>query len=305
MKLTVSTSYFPVDADINSNLRYVLRHMRVSQAKGANVVHFPEACLSGYAGAEFKSYKDFDWKLLREATLCVMDEARRLKLWVILGSTHRLSGKNKPHNSLYIINDRGEIADRYDKLFCAGDRLGEVGDLAHYSSGNHFCTFRIRGVTCGALICHDYRYPELYRQYKRLGVQLMFHSYHAAHLPAARWRKICDDVGSEFHKLNAAKTIPGITMPATMQSMAANNYMWISCANSSARQCCWPSFFVRPDGVITGRQRLHITGTLITAVDTRTKYYDSTAAWRKRAMDGLYHSGKAVRDKRSQNRTEI
>jgi predicted amidohydrolase len=55
MKLTVSTSYFPVDADINSNLRDVLRNMRALQAKGADVVHFPEACLSGYAGAEFKS----------------------------------------------------------------------------------------------------------------------------------------------------------------------------------------------------------------------------------------------------------
>jgi predicted amidohydrolase len=75
MKLTVSTSYFPVDADINSNLRDVLRNMRALQAKGADVVHFPEACLSGYAGAEFKSYKDFDWKLLHEATLRVMDES--------------------------------------------------------------------------------------------------------------------------------------------------------------------------------------------------------------------------------------
>jgi hypothetical protein len=33
------------------------------------------ACLSGYAGAEFKSCKDFDWKLLHEATLRVMNES--------------------------------------------------------------------------------------------------------------------------------------------------------------------------------------------------------------------------------------
>ena len=30
---------------------------------------------------------------------------------------------------------------------------------------------------------------------------------------------------------------------------AANNHVWISCPNSSARQSCWPSFFVRPGGV--------------------------------------------------------
>ena len=34
----------------------------------------------------------------------------------------------------------------------------------------------IDGVRCGALICYDYRFPELYRQYVTLGVQVMFHS---------------------------------------------------------------------------------------------------------------------------------
>ncbi|MEZ4606679.1 MAG: hypothetical protein R2865_07755 [Deinococcales bacterium] len=31
----------------------------------------------------------------------------------------------------------------------------------------YFSVFDIRGFCCGALICHDYRYPELYREYKR------------------------------------------------------------------------------------------------------------------------------------------
>jgi predicted amidohydrolase len=46
--------------------------------------------------------------------------------------------------------------------------------------GSHFATFVINGVRCGAQICHDYRYPELYRQYQRRGVQLMFQPFHAA-----------------------------------------------------------------------------------------------------------------------------
>lgn len=279
--------------------------MRSAKEQGAHVAHFPEACLSGYAGADFPSYKDFNWGLLEQCTREILDLARQIRLWVILGSTHRLSGPNKPHNSLYIINDEGQLVDRYDKMFCAGDESGETGDLAHYSSGNHFSVFEIGGVRCGALICHDYRYPELYREYKRRGVQLMFHSYHAGHISPERFQAMQDEVGVEHQKLNPGSTLPGITMPATMHAAAANNYMWISCPNSSARESCWPSFFVRPDGVITGRLQLHTTGILLSTVDTDEPLYDSTVAWRERAMNGIFYSGTLVRDERSDKRTQL
>jgi predicted amidohydrolase len=190
-------------------------------------------------------------------------------------------------------------------MFCAGDASEQTGDLAYYSPGNHFSVFELGGVRCGTLICHDYRYPELYREYKRRGVQLMFHSYHAGHISPDRFRKMRDYVGSEFWKLNQRSTIPGITMPATMQAAAANNYMWISCPNSSERLSCWPSFFVRPDGVITGRVRLHTAGILLSTVDMDEQFYDSTVAWRDRAISGIFHSGTLVEDGRSDDRTRL
>jgi predicted amidohydrolase len=305
MKLTIATCQLPVDADMRRNLRYVARQIRAAKDRGAHVAHFPEACLSGYAGVDFPSFQGFDWALLQECTQEVLALARQCRLWVILGSTHRLTGRHKPHNSLYIINDDGKLVDRYDKMFCAGDRSEKTVDLAHYSPGNHFSVFAIKGVRCGALICHDYRYPELYRAYKCCGVQLMFHSYHAGHLPPKRFQAMRDTVGERLQKLNPGSTLPGITMPATMIAAAANNYMWISCPNSSARESCWPSFFVRPDGVITGRLRLHTAGILVSEVDTDEPLYDSTVAWRDRAMRGILHSGTLVHDRRSDERTRL
>jgi predicted amidohydrolase len=190
MKLIVATCQFPVDADIRRNTEYVLRQMRHAKARGADVAHFPETSLSGYAGVDFASYRRFDWDLLAECARRVLDLARELKLWLVVGSTHRLTGRHKPHDSLYIVDDDGNLVDRYDKMFCAGDHNSKVGDLAHYSPGNHFAVFDLKGVRCGALICHEYRYPELYREYKKRGVDLIFHSYHAGHVTPKRLKAL-------------------------------------------------------------------------------------------------------------------
>lgn len=304
-RLTVATCQFPVDSDIARNGRYVLRQMRTARERGADVVHFPEACLSGYAGSDFPSYEGFDWALLERTTRKVLALAAELEMWVVLGSTHRLTGGHKPHNSLYIIDASGHIVDRYDKRFCGGDEQQDTGDLAHYTPGNHASVFTINGVRCGALICYDYRFPELYRDYRRRGVQLMFHSYHAAHLTPSALAAIRDRVGREVQHLNPGGTYPSITMPATMTAQAAANHVWISCPNSSARESCWGAFFVRADGVTTGRLARNRAGVLISTVDTDADLYDSTARWRDRAMNGVLHSGTLVQNPRSECRTEL
>src|SRR5262245_18397983 len=305
MKLIVATCQFPVDADIRKNTEYVLRRLRDARARGAEVAHFPEACLSGYAGVDFASYMEFDWDQLSRSTPRVLNLARELKLWVILGSTHQLTGRHKPHKSLYIMDDEGKLVDRYDKMFCAGDHNGKVGYHAHYSPGNHFAVFDLKGVRCGSLLCHEYRYPELYREYKKRGVELIFHSYHAGHLAPKRLKALEDQVGVPFHKYYPARTLPAITMPAAMHSAAASSHVWISCSNTSARESCWPSFFVRPDGVITGSLRRNTAGILLSTVDSNARLYDSTVAWRDRAMRGVFHSGEIVKDRRSRERTRL
>lgn len=305
MVLTVATCQFPTDADIGANLRHVLAQVDEAAGRGADVAHFPEACLSGYAGADVPSHNGCDWALLASAVRAVQAAAAERGVWVVLGSAHRLSGANKPHNSLYVINDRGAVVDRYDKRFCSGDASGTSGDLAHYTPGNHACVWDINGVRCGALICVDCRYPELYRDYKRRGVQLVFHSFHAGRNGPERWAAMERGVGEDNHALNPATTLPGITQPAMMHAAAGANYLWISCPNSCAPQSCWTSFFVRPDGVVTGRLHPHEPGVLLSVVDTAHAFYDSTAAWRGRAMEGTLHSGSLADDPRSADRTSL
>ena len=291
MKLRIATSQFNVSDNVPRNLRAVLRHMSRAANTGAGLVHFSEACLGGYAGVEFESFNGYDWECLRDCTEAVMQRARELRVWVVLGSHHPLTPPHRPHNSLYVINDRGQLVNRYDKLFCTGDPGAQAGDLKHYSPGSRLVVFTCKGIRCGLQICHDFRYPELYRQYKKRGVQLMLHSYHNGHSQAAQLRR--------------SGNIWGVIVPPTTQAAAASNYMWISANNTSMRESSWPSFFVRPDGVITGRLARNRPGLLMSDIDTEERYYDALRHWRKRAISGIYHSGRLVQDPRSNDRRSL
>jgi deaminated glutathione amidase len=124
----------------------------------------------------------------------------------------------------------------------------------------------------------------------------MFHSYHAGNIPPGHFRAM-QDYARDGNK--------GLNSGATMVAEAANNHVWISCPNSSARESLWPGFFFRPDGVVTGRLRRNTTGVLISEVDASEQNYASTIAWRARVMEGVLHSGTLVRDRRSDERTRL
>lgn len=102
--LRIATSQFPVSHDLGRNTKYVLRQMRDAKSAGADVVHFPEGALSGYAGTDFDSFRGFDWSLLRSCSQRVLQRAAELELWVLLGSSHPLSPRHEPHNCVYVID---------------------------------------------------------------------------------------------------------------------------------------------------------------------------------------------------------
>ncbi|MCH8276086.1 MAG: carbon-nitrogen hydrolase family protein, partial [Bacteroidetes bacterium] len=111
--LRVASCQFSIEVDIGHNLQAVLSQMAEAAEQGARVAHFPETALSGYAGVDIPETDAIDWDQLHRATESILEEAAKRKLWVLLGSTHRLSGENQPHNSVYVISDEGEVVERY------------------------------------------------------------------------------------------------------------------------------------------------------------------------------------------------
>jgi predicted amidohydrolase len=270
--LKIATCQFAVGHSIKRNSREIIEFLHKAKKSRADIVHFSECALSGYVGTDFPNFEGYDWDLLEEETSKITTLAAELKLWIVLGSTHRLTGQKKPYNSLYLIGPDGKIIGRYDKRFCT------PGDLRRLTPGDRFANFKINGVKCSLLICFDLRFPELYRALYKQGVKCIFQSFY-----------------------NARQKGPSVhthIMRQTMQCRAATNYMWVSMSNSSGYYSPYPSCFIRPDGMIVRQLRANRPGLMVNIVDLGRKFYDPMADFRDIAISGkLNNALKAVNNK--------
>ena len=279
-KLKVATCQFAVSASVRQNSRRICEYLYKARRAKADIVHFSECALSGYASVDFKTSEGYDWGVLKEEAQKVVSLAGKLKLWVVLGSAHRLTEPKRPHNSLYLIGPGAEIVDRYDKRFCT-----EV-DLDNFTPGNRFVNFEINGVRCSLLICFDLRFPEVYRELKKQKVDCILQSFY-----------------------NARQKGPSVhtdIMRQTMQCRAGTNYFWVSMANSSGYYSPYPSCFIWPDGKIAAQLRFNRAGMMVNAVDPGKRFYDPAAKFRAMAMKGKLSNGPgSIKDPRSRNRTTL
>lgn len=199
--------------------------------------------------------------------------AAECKIHVIVGRHYYEQGRKKPFNSLFLIDDKGKVLTRYNKRYLTG-RPGEM-DHAHYSLGKALLIFNLKGVKCGLLICHEWRYAELYREYKKMGVELIFQSWYDGNYSPAKFKR-------------EGKTL-GEVVVGTIRSMAANNALWISASNTATRESNFASFVIRPDGFVVSQHKRNVAGMILTKIEPDKKFEDPSLYWRgrllKRGMD--------------------
>jgi predicted amidohydrolase len=277
--LKIATCQFPVSGDVDENARYIKAFVREAAANNADLVHFSEAALSGYARVDFPDFDNFDWENLRTRTQEIMDLADEHNIWIVLGSAHYLCPEEKPTNCLYVISDEGQIVDRYDKSMCTG------GDLKAYTPGNHLVTINLRGIRCGLLICYESCFPEMYNVYRHRGVQVMLHSFYNAR--------------------HQGKTILDEIIPAEIRVRASDNLMWVVANNSSAEYSSWPTCIARPDGSLISLKQ-GVPGILYrTFPDKKTTEIFRSWTHNNKAMvlpvDEVYHNGAPSEHPRATN----
>lgn len=106
------------------------------------------------------------------------------KINILLGSVPTIEifkdkSTNEIFNRSYLISNEGKIAATYDKINLFNARLeNEISESKIFTNGTKLCTFEINEFKFGISLCFDIRFPNLFQEYRKLGV-------HAVIVPAA------------------------------------------------------------------------------------------------------------------------
>jgi deaminated glutathione amidase len=182
--MRVSVVQMNSGADKQTNIDQARR--LIGQAVGADrpdIVSLPEmwSCLGGtragkFAQAEVLPPKGSNapggpaYEFLRET-------ARGAHVHVHGGSIAETDGGDKLFNTTVVFDPDGQEIARYRKIhlfdITSPDGTG-FRESSTYGSGDAVVTYTANGMTVGAAICYDLRFPELFLALRRAGAEVIF-----------------------------------------------------------------------------------------------------------------------------------
>ncbi len=247
--------------------------MREARAAGARLLHFPEGAtcspdkrIMSTTGPETigpANWNRCDWATLREELEAIRALAKDIGLWVAFGSVHQLSPPHRPHLSLYVISDTGELVTRYDERLLSNTKVSFM-----YTPGTAPVTFKVDGIRFGCTLGMESHYPESFIDYERRGVDCVLFS-----------------------------TTGGMAFAAETLGHAASNSYWASIAVHAEQSREAPSGIAAPNG--SWAARCPADGTPDFAIAEIT--IDANAPerpWRRTARGGLYEPHQVPDDPR-------
>jgi len=148
---------------IPENVAFIERHVGEFARRGGDTILFPETAVTGYN----INFHKLDPAAVEAGLQAVAGAAREHRCNVLVGSPTRARGRWL--NSLVVFDRRGREVFRYHKIQLT------PGDAKFFAPGNVLAFFRLDGMPCTAIICHERRYPELVRLPVMMGAQILFH----------------------------------------------------------------------------------------------------------------------------------
>ncbi|WP_457578248.1 carbon-nitrogen hydrolase family protein [Ensifer adhaerens] len=263
-----------------TEMRGLMRH---AHQAGARLLHFPEGTtcwphkriMSETGPREIgpSDWTRFEWGALREELEATRRLASELKLWTIFGSVHQLTSPHRPHNSLYVVSDRGELVTRYDERLLSNTKISFM-----YSPGKKPVTFEVDGLRFGCALGMEVHYPEIFVEYENLDVDCVLFST-AGETPS-----------------NAP------AFAAEALGHAASNTYWVSFSTLAPQSTAAPSGIASPDG--QWAVQCPMTGLPAIAVaDIKTNPQSLARPWRRKARSDLYTPHHIEGDSRSDDRS--
>lgn len=166
--------------DWQDNLQQARSLLAQAAAQGAELAVLPEYfCMIGASDADkLAIQEDFGRGPMQDALAAA---ARELGLWLVAGTLPlRADEPGRVFNASLAFDPQGRCVARYDKIhlfrFDNGrEHYDESRVLQRGATPTHFALPSRDGHTwqIGMSVCYDLRFPELYRQYARDGVDLL------------------------------------------------------------------------------------------------------------------------------------
>ncbi len=224
--------------NLADNLSRITNSIHQSARQGARVVVFPECALSGYFA---DTVTNLTAGQITAAAQQVAEACRQAGVYAVVGTAWREG--DKLFDSALVIAPTGKVLERYHKIQLA-ERWPQPGD--------HLSVFKIEGVPCSVIICHDERYPELVRLPVLAGAKVIFCISHESGLRSE-------------HKLNPYR--------AQIQARAVENTVYVVQANAPANQDLSGSHgqsrIIAPDGNIVHEASIFEEDVVSAALDLR------------------------------------
>ncbi|MGF6156663.1 putative amidohydrolase [Ensifer sp. KUDG1] len=285
LRLAVVQSAYLDDPRAPAALRHagegIRQLMRQAHRAGARVVHFPEGAtcfpnkriMSSIGPRDIgpSDWHRFEWAVLREELDAIRMLARELGLWTVLGSVHKLTEPHRPHNSLYVISDKGTIATRYDERMLSNTKISFM-----YTPGTIPLTFEVDGIRFGCALGIECHFPEIFLEYERLNVDCVLFS------------------------TSGGALANDLAFAAEVQGHASSNRYWASFAVLAQPGLTAPSGIVAPDGQWV--TRCVGDGASMAIADIGNDPDDPARPWRRQARGGIYDPHVVSDDPRSSRR---
>lgn len=239
--LPVAAVQFRSSFDLADNAGRVVKKIEELAQKGVKVAVFPECALTGYhTGPVMKPSADE----VAAAEERIRTACRSGRIAAVVGSIYKVNGR--AYNTAVVFDSRGELVERYGKMFLAGEKWAVPG--------NHIAYFELDGIPSTVMVCHDERYPELVR------------------LPAIEGARVAYYISSESTMLRESKLAP---YRAQIVARAVENQVYVVAANAPAdadrlqASSHGQSRIVAPDGTVLQEASFFGEDTLIQTLSVK------------------------------------
>ena len=198
-KFTAACLQFCAGDDQTANIKQAVQLTRECQAAGAQLI-----CLPEYFAAIEVDDETTLLKAQREAEHPALQTFRKLAkellVWIQIGSLPIRVSETQVNNRAFLINPKGEIAARYNKIHLFDVDLSN-GESYHESkavqAGTELIVADLPWGKLGLSICYDIRFPDQFRRLAQSGASFLA-------TPAAFTQKTGE---AHWHVLQRARAI--------------------------------------------------------------------------------------------------